>query len=105
MRIREVNEDAIIFDNNNTITFGHNQDCCEWNYADFMRLDDLARDYEFAEKLIFEAIDEAGFRFGDKRQMFFVPCYSYQNGYYSCDIDIYYNNVKVLGFDCEFIEN
>jgi hypothetical protein len=28
--------------------------------------------------------------------MVFVPCYSEQNGYYSCDVDIYYNGDLVL---------
>lgn len=32
--------------------------------------------------------------------MVFVPCYSEQNGYYSSDVDIYYNDKKVLNVDC-----
>lgn len=35
MKIKETTEEAIIFDNGNTITFYHEQNCCEINYADF----------------------------------------------------------------------
>lgn len=100
MRIIEVNEEAIIFDNGNTITFDHCPDCCEWNYADFEQLDDIARNYQYDEtKMRFEFVEESGFRFGDNRQMFFVPCYSEQNGYYSSDIQIYYNGREVCSGD------
>lgn len=61
----------------------------------------MALDYEFDENLIFEAVEDAGFRFGDKGMMFFIPCYSEQNGYYSSDIQIYYNQRKVLDFDAK----
>ena len=94
MKIKEVTDEAICFDNGNTIVYNHDQDCCEWNYADFEQLDDMALNYDFDEKLIFEKIDGSGFRFGDKKVMFFVPCYSCQNGYYSSDIDIHYDNSK-----------
>jgi hypothetical protein len=33
--------------------------------------------------------------------MFFVPCYSSQNGYYSSDIDVYLNGVLQCSLDCE----
>jgi len=96
MKIKEINEEYLEFDNGARISYDHRQDCCEWNYADFAQLDDIARNYEFDEKLKFEAIENAGFRFGDERQMFFVPCYSEQNGWYTAELDIYYNNKKVL---------
>lgn len=96
MRIAEINSEEIRFDNGNTITFDHSQDWCEWNYADFEQLDDLAKNYNFNEnQMRFEFVDGSGFRFGDNRMMHFVPCYSDQNGYYSDEIDIYYNGEKV----------
>lgn len=49
MRIKKITEEAIIFDNGNTIAYDHEQDCCEMNYADFDQLDDLARNYDFKE--------------------------------------------------------
>jgi len=33
--------------------------------------------------------------------MFFVPCYSEQSGYYSFDVEIYYNGKQVLNLECE----
>lgn len=33
--------------------------------------------------------------------MFFVPCYSVQNGYYSYEITIMYNGVEVLSGICD----
>ena len=33
---------------------------------------------------------------------FFVPCYTEQNGYYSGDVDIYYNGKPVLNTECEW---
>ena len=86
--ISEITDEAITFSNGQKITFDHEQDCCEWNYADFGSLDDIAKNYQFKGKLQFEAVD-CGFRFGDSRAMFFVPCYSEQNGYYTNAVDIY----------------
>lgn len=94
MRIKEITDERITFDNGNHITYDHEQDCCEQNYADFEYLLDEAgiMSYDFPEDLEFEAVDGAGFRFGSTYRKFFVPCYSEQNGYYSSDIDIYYDS-------------
>lgn len=66
-------------------------------------MEELAFEVEFDEDLTFEAVDDSGFRFGNLPQkMFFIPCYSSQNGYYSDDIDIYYNGEKVIAnLTCE----
>lgn len=96
MKIKEVTSEYIKFDNGNEITFDHCQDCCEWNYADFEQLDDIARATDFDPNLKFEIVENSGFRFGNEGKMFFVPCYSEQNGYYSNDVEIYYNNRKRL---------
>lgn len=104
MKIHKVNEERLKFDNGNYISFNHCPDCCEYNYADFQQVvennSDIL-DYNFEENLIFENCG-MGFRFGDSRRMFFVPCYSEQNGYYSTDIDIYYNGNHVLNTDCYY---
>lgn len=105
MRIKEVNENMILFDNGNSITFDHEQDCCEQNYADFEQLDDIARTVEFERPLEFQACEGQGFLFGNRPgKMFFVPCYSCQNGYYSSDVDIYYNDVGIR-HECELVLN
>ena len=107
IKITNVTNEAIEFSDGSRITFDHEQDCCEWNYADFEQLDDLARAYNFQLPLRFEATEGSGFNFGDSRRMFFVPCYSEQNGYYTDEIDIYYTyfkhgNKPVLTFGAEF---
>ena len=102
MKILEVTDLRITFDNGSEITFDHVPDFCEYNYAAFKQIEERALEIEFDEKLIFEAVEGCGFRFGSERtEMFFIPCYSDQNGYYSSDIDILYNNKKVLNFECE----
>jgi hypothetical protein len=104
MKIINITDEAIIFDNGYDMTFDHSQDCYEQNYADFSQIDDIAKDYNFNENLKFEPIEGSGFRFGNDNQMVFVPCYSEQNGYYSSDIDIYYNDKHVLYLEaCEEI--
>lgn len=105
MKIKSIDDGAITFDNGMDITFDHVPDCCEYNYAAFEEIDDLAKSFEFSENLIFESVDDCGFRFGNNpHNMVFVPCYSNQNGYYSDDVDIYYNDKQVLNVECETID-
>ena len=102
-------DDVITFDNGNYIRYYHYQDCCEYNYPDFEALDDIALNYDYDENLIFEPVTDYGFCFGDSRQMFFVPCYSLQNGYYSSDVSIFYcnkqgNTLAELTVLCEWVD-
>lgn len=100
--ITDVSDDSIKFDDGTEITFDHEQDCCENNYADFEQLDDLAYGYTFFGPLKYERAD-GGFRFGDSRRMFYVPCYSEQNGYYTTDVCIYEDGFLKLQAEGEFI--
>lgn len=106
MRIKNVTDEAIIFDNGNKITFDHCADCCEYNYADFSTLtpNNIWYDYDFEEELDFKYEDEMGFAFGSDGHWIFIPCYSEQNGYYSDDIDIYYNGEPVGSLRAQFVE-
>ena len=106
MKIQQVTDEAIIFDNGNTITFDHEQDCCEYNYADFSILNEnvVNYDYDFKENLKFKAVEGMGFKFGSDGRWIFIPCYSEQNGYYTEEIDIYYNGKRVLNFNAEFVD-
>ena len=99
MKIVRVDSTQILFDNGAQITYDHYQDCCEHNYADFKQIEDLARKTEFDEDLVFEEVEDAGFRFGNPNKMFFIPCYSEQNGYYTTNIEIHYNDCKILSFN------
>jgi hypothetical protein len=92
-RIAEVTANVLTFEDGSRIVCDHEQDCCEWNYADFEQVDDLARAYSFdLDDMHFEYAP-GGFRFGDSRRMFFVPCYSNQNGYYSSIINVSYETL------------
>lgn len=94
-KIFTVNRDEIIFDDGSELTYRHEKECCETNYPDFERIEELAKGYEFEMPMLFESC-KYGFRFGDERQMFFVPCYSEQNGYYTEEIDIIFNGETVI---------
>lgn len=98
MKIKRVTENEIVFDNGNLITYFHDQDCCECNYADFTVLTKgtIYIDHDFDPNLQFEFIEDEGFTFGDEVAKLFIPCYSDQNGYYSTDIEILYNGKRVL---------
>lgn len=100
LTIKEISDYFIKFSDDSIITFSHEQDCCEFNYADFNAIDDISRSFVFDDPIHFESVPDAGFRFGNKGKMIFVPCYSYQNGYYSNDIDIIYAGNYVLNFNC-----
>lgn len=101
MKIIKVDLDSILFDTGDEITCYHAQNCCENNYADFLQLDDIARNTEFQKPLTFEFVEESGFRFGNENKMFFIPCYSIQSGYYSTCIDILFNGKIVAQGSCE----
>ena len=106
MKMERIVNDEIVFDNGNKIGYKYYPDCQEENYADFDQIEDLAWAYDFDEDLIFEKVDKFGFRFGDKGQMFFIPCYSFQNGWYESEIDVVYNGKIVLkSVNCEIESN
>ena len=98
MTIVEVTDEHITFSNGKQITFRHCPDCCENNFADFPQIDDIGRSAVYYEnELIFEAVEGAGFRFGNRGGlMTFIPCYSWQNGYYSTNLDIHYGGRLAL---------
>lgn len=100
IRKYSTDEQILHFTNGSAITTFHEQDCCEWNYADFDQIDDIAQGWDFdMENLTFEKVI-GGFRFGNlPSKMVFVPCYSEQNGYYSNDIDIQLEGFDVLHID------
>lgn len=103
IKIKRVTWNSIVFSNGSKITYSHEQICCEYNYADFQQIDDIARATDFDEPLTFKCVPNHGFRFGNPPQkMFFVPCYTEQNGYYSSDIRILYNGETVLDTMCEW---
>ena len=108
MKIVKVNRYGIYFDNGSEITFDYDLCCCEDNYAEFEYLKDdkICLNTDFKEPLVFEKTGDYGFRFGNKpNKMFFVPCYSEQNGCYDNSLRILYNDKIVLDeVEAEMIE-
>ena len=107
MKITEITEERLYFDNGAYLSYDHYQDCCEWNYADFKQIEEEAYNFDFPEDLDFEVVEGVGFRFGKKGvRMFFIPCYSVQSGYYSTEISIIYKHPlieSVFSLNCEEI--
>lgn len=102
MKIVEINNEEIKFDNGYVLYYYHRQDCCENVYADFEVLKTYnistktgkeinIKDIDFEENLqsLIEGIEDAGFnmisRIGEK---FFIPCYNEQNGYYNDELEL-----------------
>ena len=107
MKIVKVDDECIMFEYGSTISFDHEQNWCEYNYAWFQALDDIALQTDFnLEEIKFELVQDFGFRFGNvPNKMFFVPCYSHNNGYYSTDLSIFFNGKCVLEItDCPIEE-
>lgn len=102
MKIKEIKEDGIIFDNGYELEYYHEQDCCEHVYADFDILSNYnlstkigktinIKEIDFKEELeeLIEGIQEQGFNMVSKiEEKFFVPCYNEQNGYYSSELEL-----------------
>lgn len=70
------------------ITHSHEQECCEWVYADWEYLRDTTFNYD--KKIIgFIKVEDEGIRLVDEDNIeHFVPCYNSQNGYYSNDLSL-----------------
>lgn len=102
MKIKEINDDYILFDNGYKLRAYHSQDCCENVYADFEILKDYnvstktgksikIQEIDFEESLeqLIQGIEEQGFNMVSKiEEKFFVPCYNSQNGYYSSNLEL-----------------
>jgi len=88
MRIKEIQEDKIVFDNGTELSDYHESSCCEHVYADFKNLRDQVgiMNAQFANDLEkeIELVKDSGFRLRDC----FVPCYDIQNGYYSGNLTL-----------------
>lgn len=113
MKIVSWNDDGIVFSDGSSITHNHDQDCCETNYPDYSVLDVFYNDEEFDDYFI-TPVDEAGFNLVLTSKGFFdldltvskrifIPCYSYQNGYYSTNLEIHVTNKPIykICLDCD----
>ena len=99
MKIAKYTDDCIEFDDGTTISYDHHRDCCEWNYADFSVLDNYPDELKLNyDRFEIEPVDKTRFNLLlhrtnvhgiPRKTAILIPCYSEQNGYYSCDLDVY----------------
>jgi len=102
VKIKNITESNIIFDNGYELEAFHDRDCCEDVYADFSVLQTYnvsnrtgntinIREIDFEENLnkLVKGIEGQGFNLISKiGENFFVPCYNEQNGYYSSNLTL-----------------
>lgn len=91
----------------------HSQDCCEHVYADFGILkyvvDEIKK--ETIEDLYFIGVEGMGFLMcfneGYTEKKYFIPCYNYQNGYYSSSLELQVSigNVKTTFDISEMVDS
>ena len=102
MKIKKVTEDYILFDNDKKITFDHERDCCEYNFADFKHITRKAKKMLFPQELRFEwGLDDEFYFYDVYGNAVRVNCYTKQNGYYTDNIQIYYDGKEVLSGTCD----
>lgn len=77
----------------------HSQDCCESVYADFSALKHYKEQIlgKTVKAIAIKGVEDIGFlicfKIGyDDDIKVFIPCYNYQNGYYSSSLDLLINN-------------
>lgn len=112
MKIKRYDDDQITFSDGSSLTYCHNQDCCERNWADFSVLGVFYDGEEFDDYEVIPA-DGCGFllrllgckNFAERKNIL-IPCYSDQNGYYSTELTIIRRNkegdeVSAVRLDCE----
>lgn len=122
MKIIEIEDNFIKFNNGYKLEAYHEQDCCEDVYADFNILKTYnvstvtgkiinIKDIDFKETLVdlVNGINGAGFNMISKiEENFFVPCYNSQNGYYSSKLELILykeRNVKEILDISEFVKD
>ena len=82
--MNKIQNNLVTLENGITISYYHEQECCEDVYADFEALKDTTFENEVIEIPVIEKVTDKGIRING----YFVPCYNSQNGYYSNDLSL-----------------
>lgn len=98
MKITGWNDEKVTFSDGSYVTYQHEQDCCEWNYADFSVLDIMYDGSEFKDysvepvkygfNLVLMGVVYRRNKTWNPETKIYIPCYSDQNGYYANDVDV-----------------
>lgn len=102
MKIVKIEEERIEFDDGTVMESYHEQDCCEWHWAELGILANYnlnpktgetinIKDIEFPDNIdkSVKLIPGEGFNLVAKDgSKYFVPCYASNNGYYSTNLKL-----------------
>ena len=108
MKIRRIEEERIIFDDDSVLESYHSQCCCEEHYLDFNMLKDYnispktgkpiniyECEFDFSKGVTFKRIVGMGILLLDvEGNAYLVNGYGYNNGYYSDEITLVYRKDK-----------
>ena len=118
MKMVAIGKDGITFDNGKVLEDYHEQDCCEWVYADWENMQVMgereknyvkAADLDFFDNILesIVPIEDLGFYIVTKQGIcILVSCYNRQNGYYSDELSLKYGEQYKDISECvqDFIE-
>lgn len=105
MRIVEIGDESLTFDNGCVLMSNHSSDCCEWHWLDFsvMRTDKYVstvtgksiniyeQEFDFSKCVPFKKIEGTGILLRDVEGNKYLICgYGDNNGYYGTNIDLIY---------------
>lgn len=107
MKITEIGEESLTFDNGCVLMSTHWQECCEWHWLDFsvMRANSYVstingkhiniyeQDFDFSNGVTFERVEGLGIMLLDAEgNKYLINGYNDNNGCYYTNIDLIYVN-------------
>lgn len=106
MKIIEIGEESLTFDNGTVLMSTHDSDCCEWHWLDFsvMRTYNIStkngksiniydQEFDFSNGVPFKKVEDIGIILDDVDGNHYLICgYGSNNGYYGTNIDLVYCN-------------
>lgn len=100
VKVIRVDHLSIEFDNGIVLSSYHERDCCESHYLSFSDLsteDFEGLEFDLTSDSFFERVADYGIRLIPlSGHPISVPGYGYNNGYYSCDMELVLNHVNGL---------
>jgi hypothetical protein len=104
LKVVEINDEYILFENNVKLYSEHQADCCETHYLSFedLTLKDFEElEFDLTEDKFFNRIEDYGIELIPlKGHSVKIPGYGYNNGYYSSNLNLYISDDK--GFNKSF---
>ena len=108
MKIKIIEEERVIFDDDSVLKSHHDRSCCEWHYLDFnmlknynvspktgKTLDIYEQEFDFSNGVNFKRVEGMGILLFDvDGNPYLINGYGYNNGWYSDEIILIYKNGK-----------